>query len=159
MDGSPAPTRAGVVLGVGLGGVVDGILLHQILEWHNMGSSVLPPVTMDAMRTNMRWDGLFHAGVWVVTLVGIFQLLRAAQSGAPIPSTRAFAGQLVTGWGLFNLVEGVIDHHVLNLHHVRDLPVHVPIYDWLFLLVCGMGFTALGLMMAREPAVDRTARA
>ncbi|HEV7991590.1 MAG TPA: DUF2243 domain-containing protein [Gemmatimonadaceae bacterium] len=158
MSRDDAPTRAGIVLGAGLGGFVDGILLHQILEWHNMGSAVLPPITMDAMRTNMRWDGLFHAVVWVLTLVGVFRLLMAAQAGVPIPSTRAFTGQLLTGWGLFNLIEGVIDHHVLNLHHVRDLPVHVPLYDWLFLVVCGLGFTALGVALARESISERTPR-
>jgi uncharacterized membrane protein len=26
----------------------------------------------------------------------------------------------VTGWGLFNLVEGLIDHQLLGVHHVRD---------------------------------------
>ena len=34
---------AGVVLGLGLGGFVDGITLHQIMQWRNMGSAVLPP--------------------------------------------------------------------------------------------------------------------
>jgi uncharacterized membrane protein len=29
----------GTVLGIGLGGVVDGILLHQILQWHHMLTS------------------------------------------------------------------------------------------------------------------------
>ena len=40
--------RAGVVLGIGLGGFVDGIVLHQIAQWHNMGSAFLPPTTMEA---------------------------------------------------------------------------------------------------------------
>ena len=31
---------AGIVLGLGLGGFVDGIALHQIMQWHNMGSAV-----------------------------------------------------------------------------------------------------------------------
>ena len=31
-------------------------------------------------------------------------------------------------------MEGIVDHHFLELHHVRDLPAHVPMYDWLFLL-------------------------
>ena len=43
---------AGIVLGLGLGGFVDGIALHQIMQWHNMGSAVLPPTTMDAMAKN-----------------------------------------------------------------------------------------------------------
>ena len=134
-----------------MGGFVDGILLHQLLEWHNMGSSVLPPTTMAAMRQNMIWDGAFHAGTWIVTIVGIYLLLADSRHGAPLPSPRAFTGQLVFGWGLFNLVEGIIDHHLLNLHHVRDLPVHIPIYDWAFLLIAGVGFLLLGAAMARSP--------
>ena len=147
----PSTRRAGVTLGVGMGGFLDGIVLHQILGWHNMGSSVVPPTTMDAMRRNMTWDGLFHAGVSLITLVGIYLLLTDARRGARLPSGRAFTGQLLLGWGAFNLVEGIVDHLILNIHHVRDLPVHVPIYDWIFLLVAGIGFLLAGWVMAREP--------
>jgi uncharacterized membrane protein len=59
-------------------------------------------------------------------------------------SGRAFIGEMFLGWGLFNLAEGVIDHHLLDLHHVRDMPVHMPIYDWVFLAVGGVGFLLLG---------------
>jgi hypothetical protein len=44
----------GLILGLGLGGFIDGIALHQIAQWHNMGSAVGPPTTMDAMMQNMR---------------------------------------------------------------------------------------------------------
>ena len=27
---------------------------------------------------------------------------------------------MLFGWGLFNLVEGIVDHHVLSIHHVRE---------------------------------------
>ena len=57
------PTLAGVLIGLGLGGFVDGIVLHQILQWHNMLSSVHPPATLPAMHLNMRADGWFHAGM------------------------------------------------------------------------------------------------
>ncbi|HEX2121771.1 MAG TPA: DUF2243 domain-containing protein [Thermoanaerobaculia bacterium] len=142
-------SAAGLVLGVGLGGFFDGITLHQIAQWHNMGSAKLPPVTMEAMKQNMMWDGLFHAGVWVASVVGVYLLLRDARAGWPLPSARAFTGQMLVGWGAFNLVEGVIDHHLLELHHVRDLPVHVPSYDWIFLVVGGIGLVALGWLMSR----------
>ena len=56
---------AGVVLGIGVGGFIDGIILHQIMQWHNMGSAILPPHTMQAMAQNMVWDGVFHAARWV----------------------------------------------------------------------------------------------
>lgn len=141
--------RAGVVVGVGLGGFVDGIVLHQIVHWHNMGSSVLPPTTMAALEQNMVWDGLFHAAMWLITIAGIYMLQSDAARGLAIPAARTFTGQLIMGWGLFNLIEGVIDHQILNLHHVRDLPIHVPILDWLFLLIGGLGFIAIGAAVAR----------
>jgi uncharacterized membrane protein len=148
-EAAPA-RRAGILLGMGLGGFVDGIALHQIMHWHNMGSSVHPPTTLEALQLNMRWDGLFHAAVWLFTLVGVYLLLGAARRGLPLPDGRAFTGLLILGWGLFNLVEGVVDHHLLDLHHVRDLPVHLPLYDWLFLAVGGVGFIVLGWAMARH---------
>jgi uncharacterized membrane protein len=101
-------TWAGILLGVGLGGFVDGIVLHQILQWHNMMSNWIPPHTMDAMKVNMLWDGLFHAFTWVVTVVGLFLLWSAAKAADDLPSTASFIGTLVLGWGLFNLIEGII---------------------------------------------------
>jgi uncharacterized membrane protein len=140
---------AGVVLGFGLGGFVDGIALHQIAQWHNMGSAVLPPITMEAMRRNMLWDGWFHAATWIITVVGVF-MLRAEAYDRPVPEgAAALIGQMIFGWGAFNLIEGVIDHHLLNIHHVRDVPVHVPAYDWIFLGVMGFGLLAVGWMMMR----------
>lgn len=148
----PVSKRAGLILGLGLGGFVDGILMHQVAQWHNMGSAVVPPTTMAAMADNMRWDGFFHAAVWLMTLIGVYWLLEDARKGVPLPDGKAFTGLLMLGWGLFNLVEGIIDHHLLGLHHVRDLPAHVPLYDWLFLVIGGAGFILLGCMMARSSA-------
>jgi uncharacterized membrane protein len=142
---------AGVVLGVGLGGFADGIALHQIAQWHNMGSAVVPPVTMDAMSRNMVWDGLFHLVTWTITVIGVFMLRSAARSGRLARSTTpGFVGELLLGWGGFNLVEGIIDHHILQLHHVRDMPVHVPLYDWIFLAVGGVGFLLIGWKLSQQ---------
>ncbi len=138
---------AGVVLGIGLGGFADGIVLHQIAQWHNMGSAILPPHTVETVSQNMVWDGLFHLATWLITLGGVFMLWSAAQSRQFVQSASAFVGELFFGWGLFNLIEGVINHHLLGLHHVRDMPVHVPMYDWLFLGVGGIGFLILGRVL------------
>ena len=143
---------AGVLLGIGLGGFVDGIALHQIAQWHNMLSAKAPPMTMDTMMLNMRADGWFHAAVFMLTLVGVLMLYRAARQGALFPPVRWFIGLLLIGWGAFNLVEGVIDHHLLELHHVRDVPAHVPAYDYAFLLIGGFGFLALGWLLTRGQA-------
>ncbi len=40
-DRSPL-IAAGLFLGLGLGGFVDGIALHQIVQWHHMLSSRVP---------------------------------------------------------------------------------------------------------------------
>jgi hypothetical protein len=77
--------------------------------------------------------------------------LTDARRGLPLPESKSFTGLLILGWGLFNLVEGIIDHHILRLHHVRDLPMHAPLYDWLFLGIGGVGFILLGWRMARGP--------
>jgi uncharacterized membrane protein len=37
------------------------------------------------------------------------------------------------GWGLFNIVEGVIDHHLLELHNVMELSPDHDIGNYSFL--------------------------
>jgi uncharacterized membrane protein len=110
---------AGTLLGSGLGGFVDGIVLHQILQWHNLLSSKIAPTDLVAIKYNMVWDGLFHALTWVMTVFGLALLWRAGQRTDVPWSTRTFVGSLSLGWGLFNVVEGVVDHHILGIHHVH----------------------------------------
>jgi uncharacterized membrane protein len=140
-------TAAGILLGIGLGGFVDGIMLHQIVQWHQILSAVLPPDSMEAMKRNMAADGWFHAAVWIATLAGVLMLWQAVRGPGPVPATRHLLGNMLLGWGAFNFVEGIVDHHVLELHHVRDLPQHMPAYDWIFLLVGGVGFMFAGVAL------------
>ena len=114
-----ALVSAGVLLGTGMGGFVDGIVLHQILQWHNMLSTVRPPTDLVAMKVNMVWDGLFHAFTWLTTAAGLALLWRAG-GRADVPwSGRTMVGSLLIGWGAFNLIEGLIDHQILGIHHVH----------------------------------------
>jgi uncharacterized membrane protein len=134
---------AATLLGVGLGGFLDGILLHQILQWHHMLSTPLPPVDLVALKVNMFWDGLFHAFTWTVTLAGLLLLWHAERRrSAPWP-TSLFAGSLLLGWGLFNVVEGVIDHQLLGLHHVH--PGRSQVAWDLGFLIFGAGLVAAGI--------------
>jgi uncharacterized membrane protein len=140
---------AGIALGVGLGGFFDGILLHQILQWHNMLSSVVPPVDLVAMKYNMVWDGLFHALTWVVTLAGVGLLFRAARRRDVLLSGWVLAGSMLGGWGLFNAVEGVLDHLVLGLHHVHP-GQHQLAWDLGFVTLGGVGLMLAGYLIARH---------
>jgi uncharacterized membrane protein len=127
---------AGVLMGAGLGGFVDGIALHQILQWHNMLSGKLPPTNLVDAKVNMFWDGMFHAAVWLMTVVGLLMLWRVGQRRDVPWSGRTFLGSLLAGWGLFNVVEGIIDHEILGIHHVSEYSVdHLP---------ADMAFLALG---------------
>jgi uncharacterized membrane protein len=148
-NAQPVTLTGGLILGLGLGGFTDGILLHQIAQWHSMGSAILPPTTMAAMSQNMRWDGWFHVATLVLTALGVVLLWREGRIGTAPSSLKVLVGQMILGWGIFNLVEGVIDHHLLELHHVRDIPAHVPGYDWAFLAVGGVLFIIIGWLMSR----------
>jgi uncharacterized membrane protein len=64
------------MLGVGLGGLFDGIVLHQILQWHHMLTSQgdFPATTVRGLEVNTLWDGLFHATTYVFVAIGVFML-------------------------------------------------------------------------------------
>lgn len=148
----PSIAPAGIVLGVGMGGFFDGILLHQILQVHNMISARVPPNTMENMENGMVADGLFHIVTWVATLLGIALLWKALNRRSDVlPSGTAFVGYLLAGWGWFNLVEGIIDHHILGLHHVIER-LGVSVWDWLF-LASGVILIVVGHMMGRKAYV------
>jgi uncharacterized membrane protein len=133
-----ALVSAALLLGVGLGGFVDGIVLHQILQWHNMMSSRVPPTDLFAMKYNMVWDGLFHAFTWIATAAGIAGLWRAGVRRDVPGATAIFVGSMLAGWGAFNVVEGIIDHQLLGIHHVH------PGADQ---LAWDVGFVALGALL------------
>jgi uncharacterized membrane protein len=147
---SKKASAAGILFGIGLGGFVDGIVLHQILQWHNMLSNRIPPTTMEAMQINMRWDGLFHAAVWIVTLIAALILWSAARAQETVGTFREFFGKFLLGWGAFNLVEGIINHHILDLHYVRQSPDYA-IYNYTFLAIGGVLFIVIGWWMGRTP--------
>jgi uncharacterized membrane protein len=137
---------AGVLMGAGLGGFVDGIVLHQILQWHNMLSARMPPDNLVAAKVNMFWDGLFHAAVWVMTVIGLTVLWKAGARRDVPWSGRTFTGALIFGWGLFNFIEGVIDHQLLGIHHVNEYAENKLPWDLAF-LASGIVFLVVGWML------------
>jgi uncharacterized membrane protein len=111
-----------VLLGVGLGGFFDGIVLHQILQWHHMLSDQgdYPVTTVKGLEVNTLWDGIFHAITYVAVVVGLALMWRTGRLSHKPWSTRLLLGLLLMGWGAFNLIEGAINHHLLNIHHVNE---------------------------------------
>lgn len=131
-----------------MGGFVDGIVFHQIFQIHNMVSAKRPPDTLVNAEINMVWDGLFHAVTWTVTTVGIWMLWRATKRTDVPRLGRTLFGAMVMGWGAFNLVEGIIDHHILHVHHVVER-LGVSMWDWVF-LGSGVLFLVVGYLLIRS---------
>ena len=141
------------VLGLGLGGFIDGIVLHQVLQWHHLltGDSGGEPMnTVAGLETNTLADGLFHVATWILVAVATSLLVRAWQRGELAPPWRVHVGLLLAGWGVFNLVEGVVDHQLLGIHHVRD-DLGAPLGWDLGFLAFGALLVAAGAALVRSP--------
>lgn len=132
----------GLTMGFGLGGLIDGVLLHQILQWHNVVSARVAPDTIETLRTNVLADGLFSAAMLLVVGSG-FALLWSARR-TPRLATTALIGALLLGWGGFNVYDSVVHHWLLELHHIREGTDHPALaYDLGFfvfaLILLGVG--------------------
>jgi uncharacterized membrane protein len=157
------PTASGILFGMGLGGFFDGIVLHQVLQWHHMLSSRYPPVTLENLRLNTLWDGVFHSATYVFVVVGLYLFWRVAHRDHLVWSSRLLWATLLLGWGGFNVVEGLIDHEILGLHHVNERVAAAQFVYW------DVGFLAWGALMLlggalllrsarRRPGVTRGGR-
>lgn len=137
LSGRKFPTSAGILFGLGLGGFFDGIVLHQILQWHHMVTSAgYPPDTLSNLELNVTLDGLFHAGTYIFTAAGLAILWRKARQPHFWWSAKLLFGTMLIGFGVFNVVEGIINHHLLGLHHVKETvaPEHWIYWDVSFLV-------------------------
>lgn len=130
---------AGVILGMGFAGFFDGIVLHQVLQWHHMLSSVHSTNSIAGLELNTLADGLFHIGALILTAIGLGLLWRTAQHNSITQSPKILIGSLLLGAGGFDVVEGLIDHQILGIHHVKPGP-HQLAWD--------LGFLALGTALA-----------
>lgn len=145
------PSRAaGILYGLGLGGFVDGIVLHQVLQWHHMVSAVddYPMTTLAGLEVNTLADGFFHIASWLLVVAASVVTLAQWRQGRLAPSWRFHLGLVVAGWGIFNLVEGTVNHLLLRVHHVRDDLGGPLAWDVAFLVV-GVLLVAVGWMVHR----------
>ena len=130
---------AGVLLGMGAAAFFDGIVLHQILQWHHMVSSIRPLNSAANIELNTFWDGVFHVGASLLTVSGLILFWRAtANSKVPI-SLKTFAGPFLIGAGSFDFLEGLINHQILGIHHVKPGQNQ---------LAWDLGFLILGVLLA-----------
>ncbi|MBD2107473.1 MULTISPECIES: DUF2243 domain-containing protein [unclassified Nodosilinea] len=140
---------AGFLIGFGLGGFIDAIVLHMLLQWHHLVSGRVPMNTLVGLQRNVFWDGVLSAGMWLVIVVGLAVLWRGMQQVPIVPlTTSAFVGWILMGWGGFQLFDSVFFHALLGLHHIRPGPNYL-VYDAAFFLI-GFVLIGLGFLMTRN---------
>src|SRR5918997_758974 len=145
------PKAPAFVLGLGLGGFIDGIVLHQVLQWHHLltGDNGGEPLdTVAGLEANTPADGFFHLATWALVVTAMLLTVRAWQRRELAPPWRAHFGLVLAGWGVFNVVEGLIDHQILGIHHVRD-DLGGPLGWDLAFLGSGVLLLAAGAALAR----------
>jgi len=160
---SPDFTRkyewAGYALGFGLGGFFDGILLHQVLQWHHLLSGI--EEARQDIRVLILADGAFHVLMYVVTGIGLWLLWRGRQEfSAPGADRRLFANALI-GFGFWHVLDSVLSHWILGIHRIR-MDVDDPLFwDLLWFGLFGIVPLLLGWFVRRggSGSTGRTARA
>jgi uncharacterized membrane protein len=145
------PLSSGILLGLGLGGFFDGIALHQLLQWHHLLTSAgYPPDSVENLEVNTFWDGVFHAATYLFVVLGLVVLWRASRDGPMRWPGKVLLGSILMGFGIFNLVEGIVDHQILGLHHVNETAPREQWVLWdLGFLIWGAGMLSGGWLLVR----------
>ena len=141
-----------ILIGIGLAGLVDIIIFHQILQWHHTTSHKLIPNTMESLQMNIVWDGVFLAFSLIIMTIGVSLLWYASGSKnhtSLISNKWSFLGLILIGFGGFNIIEGIINHHILEMHHVIDVAQPL-VFDLAFLVVGGLAFLITGGIFIRK---------
>lgn len=133
---------AAVILGLGLLGAIDGIVFHQLLQWHHMVDS--PNIRLEIIT-----DGFFTAAFSALLIWGGIKIFKDARNSKLGSSWKLFIGGILIGGGIFNVVEGIVNHHILQVHRVRPLAENPLLYDLSFLAI-GIVLLLIGLMMKRR---------
>jgi uncharacterized membrane protein len=104
-------------------------------------SAGFPPDSVRNLEINTLWDGIFHASTYVFVALGLALLWRQARTTHVWWSGKLLLGTMLLGFGAFNVVEGIVDHHLLGIHHVNET---VPREQWIW---WDAGFIAWGAAM------------
>ena len=134
-----------LLLGIGIGALADGFVLHQLLQWHHLWSRRTSDATLSGLEENTFADGVFHTAFLVVLLAGLALLMRRRIE------PRALVGLVLVGWGVFHVLDQIVFHLALRAHHIREDVAHPAVYDWSFFAV-GVVLVGAGLVVARKRA-------
>jgi uncharacterized membrane protein len=148
-----SPLVAAGIVGVALGGFFDGILLHQVLQWHHL-LSLVPGEALRDLRNQILADGAFHVLMYLVAGVGLWLLWKSRDRLAGPGSGRRLLGAALLGFGAWQFVDVVLFHWILGIHRIRvDVPAPLP-WDIGWLVVFGLPSIAAGAWLLRQGRAD-----
>jgi len=144
------PAFAAGVLGFALGGFFDGILLHQVLQWHHF-LSLVPGEALRDIRAQILADGMFHVAVYAIAALGLWLLWRA-RGGLGAADGRRLLGAALLGFGIWQAVDVAGFHWVAGIHRIRvDVPDPL-LWDLGWLTAVGLPPLLAGLWLRRSAA-------
>jgi uncharacterized membrane protein len=144
------PALAAGVMGFALGGFFDGIMLHQVLQWHHFLSLAGGEAWRD-IRMQILADGLFHVAVYAIALLGLWLLWRARGG---LGGAWAVLGWALLGFGIWQLVDVVGFHWIVGIHRIRvDVPNPLA-WDIGWLAVIGLPPLLVGAWLLRRQGGD-----
>ena len=136
---------SGYLLGFALGGFFDGILLHQILQWHHL----LSTINAEDIRFQVAADGYFHALMYVIAAAGLWLLW--ASKDDPRASGRVLFGSILIGFGVWHVVDAILSHWLLGIHRIRMDSPHPLFWDLFWLGLFGIVPGIIGWVMGGGP--------
>ncbi|WEX09127.1 DUF2243 domain-containing protein [Chelativorans sp. AA-79] len=137
---------AGYLLGFAIGGFFDGILLHQVLQWHHLLSG-LQGGRFGDLRFQILSDGLFHLMMYLMALAGLFLLWWSRGVFARPNADRLIIADALIGFGAWHMLDGVVSHWLLGIHRIR-MDSGIPLFwDLSWFLLFGVAFVAAGLFL------------
>lgn len=151
---STGPRERGIawgafLTGLGLGGSFDAILLHQVLQWHHLASSVV-----DDQGLNITLDGVFHAVMYGLVVAGVVLVWAAARRHG-VPPGRWLTGWVLLGAGVFHLFDAFVFHWALGLHRINP-EQYVLFWDMVFFGL-GLALVAVGAGLVHRVRMEARA--
>jgi uncharacterized membrane protein len=146
---------AGYLLGFALGGFFDGILLHQILQWHHLLSLV---DGVGDVRNQVLFDGVFHALMYVLAAVGLALLIRGGGDISLPDAGRWLIGSAMIGFGVWHILDSIASHWLFGIHRIKLDSPNPLMWDLIWFVAFGAVPLLVGVLMRRDSGRDHRLR-
>jgi uncharacterized membrane protein len=153
-SGPRQPATGAFILGFAFGAFFDGILLHQILQWHHL-LSLAQGASFRDMRMQILADGLFHMACYFLAGVGVLLTWNGRRTAS---SDRVILAWAVLGFAAWQFTDVLVVHWAIGLHRVRVDVSDPLLWDIGWLVVFGLLPLIAGIRLVRNSSRKDTGR-